>query len=396
MSLRGWVRQFELTLGVRNPEVWNHPRTKEILTQILTWLTEDIWILQFQRQEEARRPTDLQASLFSAPPTDALVVLYSGGLDSLAGTVAFLQDNPNRNLVLMSAVSHRLSGVVKEQVRRLQRKFSVNRVQHALMPFHVNHDEKDKKEESTQRTRGFLFLSFGIAEAIACNASRIMTCENGIGMLNLPLNRHQLGAQNTRAVHPKTLLLMNSLLTNLGFDHIRCGAPYILKTKGELCTHMSESILSSLCRTTISCDSFPLREARPDGYTDAQLHCGYCTSCLFRRQALFAAGLQVEDAGTPYQYDVCKHLPTKRASRLEQLKFLLDQRQVLQQALLLPLPDAALAMEFPELITVRQAIEQCPDLFGFTSEMNFMEDLSQLFRRYVSEWQKFPFQLHTL
>jgi 7-cyano-7-deazaguanine synthase in queuosine biosynthesis len=393
MPLRGWVRQFELTLGVRNPEIWNDPRTKEIVTRILTWLTEDTWILQFQRQKEVKGEYR-QESLFSSPPTDALIVLYSGGLDSLAGTVTFLQENPNRNVVLMSAVSHRLSGVVREQVRRLQSKFSVNRIQHALMPFHVNHDEQDK-EESTQRTRGFLFLSFGIAEAIACNASRIVTCENGIGMLNLPLNRHQLGTQNTRAVHPKTLLLMNSLLTHLGFDHIRCGAPYILKTKSELCAHISESNVSSLCRTTVSCDSFPLRETRPDGYTDAQLHCGWCTSCLFRRQALFAAGLQIEDAATPYQYDVCKSLPTKLGSRLERLKFLLDQKQVLQQALLSPLPDAALMIEFPELVTVYQTIEQCPDLFDLTSATNFMEDVSQLFRRYVGEWQKFPFQLHT-
>ncbi len=395
MSLRGWVRQFELTLGVRNPEIWNDLSVKETLIELLTWLTEDFWMLEFQKQQSTRRYTDLQPSLFSAPPTDALIVLYSGGLDSLAGTVALLQSNPQQKVVLMSAISDRLSGLIKEQIRKLQSEFGIDRVQHAPMPFHVIHEDKDK-EEPTQRTRGFLFFSFGVAEAFACNASKIVTCENGLGLLNLPLNRHQIGAQNTRAVHPKTLLLMNSLLTSLGLDHIRCGAPYLLKTKGELCMHMRESRISSLCRTTVSCDSFPLRMPRPLGYTDAQLHCGWCTSCLFRRQALFAADLKEEDAKTPYQYDVCKPLTTTKASWLEPLKFLLDQRQAIQQTCLSPLPESALAIEFPELVTAHHAVEQSPSLFELSPQINFMEELSRLFLRYIDEWQQFPFKLYTL
>lgn len=394
MPQRGWVRQFELTLGVRNPEIWNEPSIKETLTHLLTWLTEDTWILQFAPQQGARRHTDLQPSLFSAPPTNALIVLYSGGLDSLAGTVTLLEDNPQLNIVLMSAVSSRLSGVVKEQVRRLQGKFGVDRVQHALMPFHVVHEQK-ASEEVTQRTRGFLFLSFGIAEASACNASNVVTCENGIGLVNLPLNRHQLGAQNTRAVHPKTFLLINSLLTLLGFNHIRCGAPHFLKTKGELCARMRESDISSLCRTTVSCDSFPLRVPRSVEYMDAQMHCGLCTSCLFRRQALFASGLQAEDAKTPYQYDVCKPFSSTKASRLEPFKFLLDQRQIIQQACLSSLPEVTLAIEFPELIEVQRAVDQFPNLFGISPTINVMEQFSQLFLRYVAEWQHFPFKLYT-
>src|SRR5260370_32221945 len=75
MSLRGWVRQFELTLGVRNPEIWNDLSVKETLIVLLTWLTEDFWMLELQKQQSTRRYTDLQPSLFSAPPTDALIVL---------------------------------------------------------------------------------------------------------------------------------------------------------------------------------------------------------------------------------------------------------------------------------------------------------------------------------
>jgi 7-cyano-7-deazaguanine synthase in queuosine biosynthesis len=397
MSERGWVRQYDLTLGVRKPDIWNTYSVKNTLTQLLTWLTEDIWNIQFQQQQHARRHSDLQSALFSTSPTDALIALYSGGLDSLAGTVTLLQENPHSTVILMSAVSDRLSGVVKEQVRKLQNTYGINRVQHALMPFHVAHNDKDRKEttETTERTRGFLFWSFGVAEAVACNASSVVTCENGVGLLNLPLNRHQLGAQNTRAVHPKTLNLMNSLVSLLEYGHIRCRAPFMLKTKAELCLQTRTSDLSTLCRTTVSCDSFPLRVARPDGYPDAQLHCGWCTSCLFRRQSLFAAGLQEEDARTPYQYDVCKSQRTTNASRLERLKFLLDQRYSIQKACLSPLADVAFIQEFPEIVPACYAIEQFPDLFGSSSDISFMDELVQLFLRYVGEWELFPYTLYT-
>jgi 7-cyano-7-deazaguanine synthase in queuosine biosynthesis len=394
MSQRGWVRQYDLTIGVRNPDIWNTPSVKNTLIQLLTWLTEDIWNIQFQHQQNARRHSDLQSSLFSTPPTDALIALYSGGLDSLAGTIALLQENPHLTVVLMSAVSDRLSGVVREQGRELQRRFGVDRVQHALMPFHVSHHD-GVREETTERIRGFLFWSFGVAEAVACNASRVVTCENGVGLLNLPLNRHQLGTQNTRAVHPKTLNLMNSLLSLLGYDHIRCYAPFMLKTKAELCLQTCANELSVLCRTTVSCDSFPLRVVRLDGYPDAQLHCGWCTSCLFRRQALFAAGLQEEDARTPYQYDVCRPQRTTKASWLERLKFLLDQRYSIQKACLSPLPDVALTQEFPEIVTACYAIEQFPHLFGSSSDISFVDELVQLLLHYVDEWELFPHNLYT-
>ncbi len=394
-QFRGWVRQFELILGVRDPDIWNDHAVKDSLEQLLTWLTEDVWHLRFEHQQGVRRQTDIQPSLFSSPPTNAVVALYSGGLDSLAGVVHLLRTYPHQAVILMSAIHHRLSSIVKEQVWELQRHFGVHRVQHALMPFHMVH-VTPQREEHTQRTRGLLFLAFGVAEAVACDASRILTFENGVGMLNLPFNRRQLGTQHTRAMHPRTLLKMNHIFSLLGLSGIRCEAPYFLRTKGELCAELRTSGLGALCATTVSCDSFPLRIPRTSGtpaLVDTERHCGYCTSCLLRRQAIFAAHLEQEDALVHYEVDVCSCPKVTKSSYLEPLKMMLDQVILMKKACASPAPSSALLLEFPELTAARHAVEHMPDAFRLSERMNSMEALSDLLYRYTKEWEFFPYQL---
>lgn len=388
---RGWVRQFRLTLGVRSPDLWNRPPVKEALENFLTWLTEDTWHLHFEHQA-IRRFTDVQPSLFSSPPNDALVVLYSGGLDSLAGVVSLLQKYPQKTMVLVSAAPPRLSGVIKGQVQELQYRFGDKRIRYAPLPFHLVHN-KPQQEEATQRTRGFLFFAFGVAEAIACGASRVLSCENGIGMLNLPFNKRQLGVQHTRAMHPQTVIHMTHLIALLGLSHVRCEAPHLLRTKGELCADLHASGHGSLCATTISCDSFPLR--LPPGSTsfDTEWHCGECTSCLLRRQAIFAAHLEQEDAQVRYKYDVCSPPQPAAMRYLEPLKMMLDQVTLMKKACASFKPESALLLEFPELLAARQAVEQMPETFGLSERIHIMEAFSDLFRRYTKEWDLFPYQL---
>jgi hypothetical protein len=109
----GWMRTFHIKLGVREPDLWNSTPVKSFLESYLRWHTEDTWDLQFVRLGGIRRPSDVavQTALFKAPPENATVVLFSGGLDSLAGTADMLQTKRDRTLFLLSAVHSRLSGV---------------------------------------------------------------------------------------------------------------------------------------------------------------------------------------------------------------------------------------------------------------------------------------------
>ncbi|HEY7418252.1 MAG TPA: 7-cyano-7-deazaguanine synthase, partial [Ktedonobacteraceae bacterium] len=394
-QLRGWVRRFDVTLGVRTPEVWNRPPVKECIEQLLGWLTEDTWQIRFVRQS-VRRLSDVRPALFSSPPTDTLVVLYSGGLDSLAGVVKLLYTHPEKSVMLVSAVSPRLSGILKNQTAKLQGIFGQERVQCAPLSFHLLHDTPQHGEEQSQRTRGFLFLSFGVAEAFAYNASRVISCENGVGMLNLPFNKRQLGAQHTRAMHPRTIVEMSDLLSLLGLAAVRCEAPYLALTKAEVCTELREMELGELCALTISCDSFPLR-IPPNPYApEREWHCGECTSCLLRRQALFAAHLEAHDPDFMYQYDVCSPPPGSGNRRLEPLKMMLDQVTLIKNACTSFKPELNLLLTFPELLTARLAIERAPNDFGLPQRIDSMEVFVRLFRQYTKEWDLFPYQLESV
>lgn len=392
---RGWARHFDLVIGVRTPEIWNRPTIKESLEQLLGWLTEDTWQIRFIHQP-ARRQSDIQPTLFSSPPTDALVVLYSGGLDSLAGVVKLLRTYPKKSVMLVSAISPRLSNIIKDQAYRLQSIFGQERVQYAPLPFHLLHDIPQRGEEQSQRTRGFLFFAFGVAEAFACNASQVISCENGIGMLNLPLNKRQLGTQHTRAMHPRTVLEMSHLLSSLGLGSVRCEAPFLAYTKAEVCTVLREAELGDLCAYTISCDSFPLRIPPNPLAPEREWHCGECTSCLLRRQAIFAAHLEMHDPGFSYQYDVCSPPPISETSKLEPLKMMLDQVTLIKKACTTFKPDLNLLLTFPELLTARLAVEQAPDAFGLPERISSIEVFVRLFRQYAEEWDLFPYRLESM
>src|SRR5690242_16914438 len=184
---RGWVRELPVTLGVREPELWTQPHVRQALTEVLVGLTEDRWDFEFAHQPAARRFSDVQSPLFPSPPKQVLVILYSGGLDSLAGTVALLTENPGAVVVLVSAVHNRqrLRKVIEGQAALLRARFGEGRVIFAPLPFHaVNSRDNDLEEEHTQRTRAFLFLSFGAAVAAAFGVTDVYVCENGVGSLN--------------------------------------------------------------------------------------------------------------------------------------------------------------------------------------------------------------------
>ena len=71
------------------------------------------------------------------------------------------------------------------------------------------------KEESSQRTRGFLFLTLGAVSAIAAGSRTLFLYENGIGAINLPYDGTQVGAYNSRATHPGALLRMQEFIERL-------------------------------------------------------------------------------------------------------------------------------------------------------------------------------------
>lgn len=387
-ELRGWVRSFDLELSVRNPHLWSKRGVREIVEQLLVWLSEDEWKLEYR---QLQNPTTEQLPLFSDEQNTDRVVLYSGGLDSLAGTITFLEDNPHVGVVLLSAVNDSLMGLLNRQVQEFQTQYPADdRVQFGRVSFERKAPNYSKEEE-TQRTRAFRFLAFSAAEAIAHGASEIVVCENGVGALNLPLNYRQLGAQHTRATHPKTLRLMTKLMGEIGFPQVRFTAPYLLRTKGELCKALRAPGLEQLMLQTVSCDSFPLRVKTPTPGLAAQ--CGVCTSCVLRRQSLYAAGVNNPLENSRYTRDIFRSPKPEERSVIEPLLMMLDQVTLIERASVSSSPVSALLTEFPDLIVAMHAIQEDPHAFGASPDDDIPRLLCDLLFRYAREWARFRSQI---
>lgn len=395
---RGWSRHFTVTLGVREPDRWNTEAIRRGLERLLQWMTEDEWNISFRYSVRRNIVTVRQAGLLTPSP-NAQVVLFSGGLDSLAGTVGLLEAS-KRDVVLVGVTHDRLQSVVLKLMGELQKHYGLERVHLGYIPFELTH--MPRRDEYTQRTRAFRFLACGVAQAIACGLSDIVICENGVGSINLPYNWRQLGAQHTRATHPTTLVAMTALLHALDLDNLRCVAPYQFQTKAEICRHLTATRLEHLVTKTVSCDSFPLREVAPEN--GEELHCGECTSCLLRRQALFAADLASCESQGKYVYDVCLPPDLLHQERIFPLKMMLDQVTTIEEIKHADGSMTAFSQEFPELRIAARAIAQDPQVFGLAAPSlqtssssswtaSAFVGLCDLLGRYAEEWRAVPYRV---
>ena len=94
-------------------------------------------------------------------------------------------------------------------------------------------------EEKGQRSRAFVFSALGVAAAVQAEADTLHVYENGVGALNLPLNETQLGVDNYRGVHPRSLMLLESLLALVLDNPVCIENPYLFRTKAEMCRALS-------------------------------------------------------------------------------------------------------------------------------------------------------------
>jgi hypothetical protein len=126
-------------------------------------------------------------------------------------------------------------------------------------------------------------MLLGMACAYLAGKTTLHIYENGIGAINLPFRASQIGLDHTRAVHPLSLLHMSNLVpewlgARFNFENL-----FLFSTKAMVCQALVETGCVDLAFKTISCDR--LHREKP-------MQCGYCSSCLLRRQALAVHGIE--------------------------------------------------------------------------------------------------------
>lgn len=278
-----WTRDIMIHLPVANPVLWND--SKETLMKMISFLTGDQWTFEFRQNTVNEDTEPSQVEAFN--PTT--VSLFSGGMDSLIGTLDLLAQGQQ-----IALVGHYGGGKTKHFQDNIAR---------ALLENHRNHREHlnihafhvlppllpDKTGEITMRSRSILFIALGLSVANVCgDGIPLFIPENGLISLNIPLTGSRDGSASTRTTHPHFISLVNQVLVSLGINHPLI-LPYRFMTKGEMLRQVSDQeLLAHTVPLSMSC-AHPEAERWRGGSSDR--HCGYCLPCIIRQAAVYNADL---------------------------------------------------------------------------------------------------------
>lgn len=291
-----WRRKLRFVIPVRCPEVWASTSISSALVETLSFLSDDDYELEFIALKE--RPAMQSYLEFSGENIEAFtpdeVILFSGGLDSFAGTVEELIAHRKSVALVSHRSASKIAAAQKDLVKELRARLGAARVLH--VPVWADLDGSLSRE-LTHRTRSFLFAALGAVTARLFGLDRIVFFENGIVSLNLPPVAQVVGARATRTTHPQALAGFRKVLAALLGRPFEVANPYSWLTKREVVERIAALGFGDLIRHTRSC-------ARVHDMTILHPHCGHCSQCLDRRFAILAAGLEQEDPEEAYRVDL--------------------------------------------------------------------------------------------
>jgi 7-cyano-7-deazaguanine synthase in queuosine biosynthesis len=356
-----------VVLPVRNPDRFNTSSFQEKIVRLLEWATGSQWKFDFRKRLDAGRVVECNRCTTSCDPYVNEVALWSGGLDALAGLYTRLKSDSEKVFMLFgSGSNNKVFGCQSNVFRGLLPSFP-SRLNLCQIPIHISNDDVHRKN-SVPRARGIVFLLLGSACAYLMGQNRLNLYENGIGAINLPYSRSEIGLDHSRSVHPLTLQQASYLLTELFGEEFQISNPFLFSTKAEMCRTLAEDGRTDLPALTKSCDS-------PHRKKNSQ--CGYCSSCLLRRQALAATPMQ---DGT--RYVVFPEYENKRLFLDHMLKQVSTLRNSMTANQSTNFPWPSLAQTFPEL----------DDIVDQTAIMERLEPIAMqnrlvnLYQNYIAEW----------
>lgn len=302
-----WRRSFSFTIPVRCPEVWKRPEVGKALTDAVHFLTDDDVDFAFHADEWDTNPQtylDFDPSGGAAYRIDE-VILFSGGLDSLAGALETLATTDKQVALVSHESAPKIISHQRELAKMLKQKYP-GRVLHIPVKAHRMGTEA---QETTQRSRSFLFAAIAHVIARIAGVPRILFFENGVVSHNLPISNQVIGTMATRTTHPMSLHLLSRFLDTLGGSPIPLVNGYAWFTKTDVVRKIAEHGGASMIRSAVSCTS--VREQ-----SILFTHCGACSQCLDRRVAILAAGLEAEDPTDQYAIDILFDARTNEHDRI--------------------------------------------------------------------------------
>lgn len=190
------------------------------------------------------------------------LLLFSGGLDSLAGYLSEQEKYKNAKFLFVNHSIGKLKAEVVNQMRAIGR-------------------EKDLIVVNTnggggylQQTRGFLFLTIAAVIADIIKAKKIVISECGVTKYQPP---ESVADEITKTTHPHMIEVAKMLYNEFNID-VELYAPFDNNTKTEIMNRCSRHI-TQLTHTT-SCRSGARRDIMN------KKECGHCMACVMKNISL--------------------------------------------------------------------------------------------------------------
>jgi 7-cyano-7-deazaguanine synthase in queuosine biosynthesis len=294
-------------------------------------LSNDVWQITLRQRPGKQESCNVPGS------NGGKTILFSGGLDSLAAAIE--NGKVDAPLELVSNYTHNsvTAGAQKNLAKMLNaagyhfthRRFFIS--SRSGRKHELEHDE-----ESSQRTRSFLFLMLGaIVARRTGNHEVLLLAENGQLAIHLPLTQGRIGAFSTHTAHPDVIASMERVLSTLLGIEITIQNPFVHFTKKEVVEIVYARLPVAIPVSTSCFMNWRL----PAGFT----HCGACVPCFIRRIAIESLGPdKTKYARDVWRDDVLRLDPADdgRRNLMDLLEFIV----FLEQA-----NDEEVMNEFPEL-----------------------------------------------
>lgn len=280
VEYQSWSRRMRFVVRVRDYDFWSTPDVREALTSVLCFATgDDDYDFTFQ-DGHATPPTNLfdREDFSIVSDGNLAIMLFSGGIDSLAGAVGKLEHSDD-HICLVSHLSQ--PGTIRTQ-RALASALKENyRGRVSAYEFKTNLQGVVRKEES-QRTRSFLYGSIAFALAKAFDQDHFLIFENGVTSLNFSRREDLLNARASRTTHPQTVGRLGALFSIIAEQSFRIETPFLWLTKTDVVQYLKETEQRRLLPSSVSCSR--ISNAGPNA-----THCGECFQCVDRRIGIFGA-----------------------------------------------------------------------------------------------------------
>jgi 7-cyano-7-deazaguanine synthase in queuosine biosynthesis len=369
-NLRQEQTRICVSLPVRHPELLSTTSFQDKLSSLLEWATGSRWLFDFRKRLDLGRIIEQQPLLSSTDSYVGEVTLWSGGLDALAGLYTRLKTDHESSFMLFGTGSN--DNVFDRQehtFKALQHSFP-NRLNLCQVPIRFSESNQHQKNKIS-RARGVVFTLLGAACAYLMGQRVLYLYENGIGAINLPYRKSAVGLDHSRSVHPLTLLKVSDIISELLGEEFRVQNPFLFWTKAEMCNALTEDGRIDLPPLTMSCDS-PHRQQ--------PIQCGYCSSCILRKQAL--ASSKMEDKAhyiVPHGKKPAGDISLYLRHMLTQVSIL---RSLLQTSDVPNLQWTSLTQRFPELDDIVDRTATAENLLP----TDMQKQLIRLYQTYVAEW----------